>query len=310
MIWEFEVGSLEKCIVIHGLPAEIEAGTNPIELLKATVVNYQENLEFQLGTDMNMARSLAASACMKRGKPLTVAEMKTLVDKLLPVKPHLPVLQAIRPLCHDLEDIKNNLNSSNGLHWQMWLNLLIINVLVYLTFKLFCPNSIYSLILPYFPSIVNCSRPFSDCAPACSTTIPMAFATYCSIWWPCILLALSLNTLLDQTIFISLPVGRATQWYFSPFPVRWTGGRGFWCYQRGNDFYERSMYPNLKMMVFPFPLRSGPSYWWACFWRLIYFQVLPILQLALPILLTWGDAMGAFWLTIGDSAMWDDDDEC
>ena len=112
----FEIGEFGKnTFVIHGLPAGLEAGTNPIELLKATVVNYQENLEFQLGTDMNMARSLAASACMKRGKPLTVAEMKTLVDKLLPVKPHLPVLQAIRPLCIMISKTsKNNLNSSNG----------------------------------------------------------------------------------------------------------------------------------------------------------------------------------------------------
>lgn len=104
----FEIGEFGKnTFVIHGLPAGLEAGTNPIELLRATVVNYQENLEFQLGTDMNMARSLAASACMKRGKPLTVAEMKTLVDKLFACETPFTSPSGHKTFVHyDLEDIK------------------------------------------------------------------------------------------------------------------------------------------------------------------------------------------------------------
>ena len=121
----------------------------------------------------------------------------------------------------------------------------------------------------------------------------MAFATYCSIWWPCILLALSLNTLLDPNDFYFFTCRRATQWYFSPFPVRWTG-RGFWCYQRGNDFYGAHVSQSQNDGI-PIPFEIRAIVLVGLFWRLIYFQVLPILQLALPILLTWGAAMGSIF---------------
>lgn len=104
----FEVGEFGKnTFIIHGLPAGLEAGTNAVELLKTTVVNYQANMEFQLGTDANMARSLAASACMKKGKPLSVTEMKTLIDKLFACETPFTSPSGQKTFIHyDLDDIK------------------------------------------------------------------------------------------------------------------------------------------------------------------------------------------------------------
>ena len=51
----------------------------------------------------------------ERGKPLTVAEMKTLVDKLFACETPFTSPSGHKTFVHyDLEDIKNNLNSSNG----------------------------------------------------------------------------------------------------------------------------------------------------------------------------------------------------
>lgn len=104
----FEIGEFGKnTFIIHGLPAGLETGTNAVELLRSTVVNYQENLEFQLGTDMNMARSLAASACMKRGKTMGVQEMKILIDKLFACETPFTSPSGHKTFVHyDLEDIK------------------------------------------------------------------------------------------------------------------------------------------------------------------------------------------------------------
>lgn len=104
----FEIGEFGKnTFVVHGLPAGLESGTNAVELLKATVVNYMENMEFQLGTDINMARSLAKSACMKRGKVLSITEMKGLVDKLFACETPFTSPSGHKTFVHyDLDDIK------------------------------------------------------------------------------------------------------------------------------------------------------------------------------------------------------------
>ncbi|MBK8701988.1 MAG: DNA mismatch repair endonuclease MutL [Saprospiraceae bacterium] len=104
----FEVGEFGKnTFVVHGLPAGLEPGSNAIELLKQLVVSYNENLEFQLGVDVNMARSLASSACLKRGKPLSVTEMKELVDQLFACETPFTNPSGHKTFIHyDLEDIK------------------------------------------------------------------------------------------------------------------------------------------------------------------------------------------------------------
>ena len=79
----FEIGEFGKnTFVIHGLPAGMEPGTNPSILLEQLVSQYKDNLELQLGIDENLARSLAVSSCIKRGRSMNVEEMKQIIDGL------------------------------------------------------------------------------------------------------------------------------------------------------------------------------------------------------------------------------------
>jgi DNA mismatch repair protein MutL len=104
----FEIGEFGKnTFVIHGLPAGLDSSANSVELLKSVLNTYNENLELQLGIDINVARSYASCACIKRGKTLSVHEMKKLIDELFAcqtpfVSPggHKTFVQ------YDLEDIK------------------------------------------------------------------------------------------------------------------------------------------------------------------------------------------------------------
>jgi DNA mismatch repair protein MutL len=68
--------------IIHGVPAGLEI-TIPMELLVEKLIHqYTENLEFDLGIDENLARSMAVSASIKRGQKLDEREMKFLIDRL------------------------------------------------------------------------------------------------------------------------------------------------------------------------------------------------------------------------------------
>jgi DNA mismatch repair protein MutL len=79
----FEIGEFGKnTFIIHGLPAGLDASVNGVNLLKDIVSAYNENLELQLGIDVNMARSMAACACLKRGTHLSVEDMKKIIDQL------------------------------------------------------------------------------------------------------------------------------------------------------------------------------------------------------------------------------------
>jgi DNA mismatch repair protein MutL len=68
--------------VINGVPANLEINRTVAELIEFTVDQYIENSEFQLGVDENLSRSLAVSASIKRGKNLSVKEMKSIIDQL------------------------------------------------------------------------------------------------------------------------------------------------------------------------------------------------------------------------------------
>ncbi|MFM2392602.1 MAG: mismatch repair endonuclease MutL [Bacteroidota bacterium] len=79
----FEIGEFGKnTFVIHGIPAGMDSGTNSIELLNDIIDNYNENMEFQLGIDLNIARSFAQAAALKRGKQISVEDMRKIIDQL------------------------------------------------------------------------------------------------------------------------------------------------------------------------------------------------------------------------------------
>jgi DNA mismatch repair protein MutL len=68
--------------VVHGTPADL--GTNVQEelLLEKVLAQYKGNLDLDLSTRDNLARSMARNASLRRGQPLTVTEMTELIDQL------------------------------------------------------------------------------------------------------------------------------------------------------------------------------------------------------------------------------------
>jgi DNA mismatch repair protein MutL len=70
-----------QSIVIHGIPVGMEEKS--IEPIIDGFLNaYQENLEFKIEMNENLSKSLAQYSSIKRGKYLSVEEMKTLIDQL------------------------------------------------------------------------------------------------------------------------------------------------------------------------------------------------------------------------------------
>jgi DNA mismatch repair protein MutL len=68
--------------IINGVPVNLETNMSIAALIELTVDQYIDNIEFQLGVDENLSRSLAVSASIKRGKSLSVVEMKKIIDQL------------------------------------------------------------------------------------------------------------------------------------------------------------------------------------------------------------------------------------
>jgi DNA mismatch repair protein MutL len=68
--------------VIHGTPADLASGQAEEKVLERVLSLYRENLDYSLGTQDNLARSMAFSAALKRGQPLTPLEMQELIDRL------------------------------------------------------------------------------------------------------------------------------------------------------------------------------------------------------------------------------------
>jgi DNA mismatch repair protein MutL len=69
-------------LIIHGMPAEIEASANPQHLVESMINLIKEELDLKHDTGENIAKALARQAAIKRGKSLTIPEMKEMIDKL------------------------------------------------------------------------------------------------------------------------------------------------------------------------------------------------------------------------------------
>ncbi len=67
---------------IHGSPAELGGGHAEEMLLEKVLTQYKGNLELQLGTRDNLARSMARNAALRRGQTLNAQAMQDLVDRL------------------------------------------------------------------------------------------------------------------------------------------------------------------------------------------------------------------------------------
>ena len=72
----------QRTYVIHGEPVGIEKSGSGKMLVEKLLHQFENNLEFQLGINENLARSMAASTAIKPGSSLNVEEMDELIDQL------------------------------------------------------------------------------------------------------------------------------------------------------------------------------------------------------------------------------------
>jgi len=71
----------DNSIIVHATPAELEENSTE-DTLDRFLSSYEENIEFQLGIAENLARSLAKSTSIKKGKRLSEEEMQSIIEKL------------------------------------------------------------------------------------------------------------------------------------------------------------------------------------------------------------------------------------
>ena len=67
---------------IHGTPANLGGGQSEQLLIEQVLAQYKANLDLDLGTRENLARSMARSAAVRRGQVLSVTAMEDLIDQL------------------------------------------------------------------------------------------------------------------------------------------------------------------------------------------------------------------------------------
>jgi DNA mismatch repair protein MutL len=79
----FEIDSFGgDSFVIHGAPAHVSSVGTEEELILRLLDQYKNNLDLNTGVHDNLCRSLAKSTALRRGQPLSVAEMQELIDQL------------------------------------------------------------------------------------------------------------------------------------------------------------------------------------------------------------------------------------
>lgn len=92
--------------VIHGIPSEIYGKPDAEKMLEQLIEQFKSNLALQIDTRENLARAMARSSAIKRGKSLTVPEMQELIDRLFACE--LPYKSPSGRNCfltYDLEDL-------------------------------------------------------------------------------------------------------------------------------------------------------------------------------------------------------------
>ncbi len=76
----------QNTFIIHGTPSGLDSSISIDTLVEKLLFQYVQNLEFELGIEDNLARSMAFSSCIKRGKRLEKEEMTRLIDQLFGCK--------------------------------------------------------------------------------------------------------------------------------------------------------------------------------------------------------------------------------
>jgi DNA mismatch repair protein MutL len=72
----------QNTFVIHGTPVGLDNSVSIEQVIEGILDLYVQNLEFELTIEDNLARAMAASSCIKRGRKLDKEEMINLIDQL------------------------------------------------------------------------------------------------------------------------------------------------------------------------------------------------------------------------------------
>lgn len=72
--------------IVHGTPCPLENNANIENIIDHLISQYVNNLEFELGIEDNLARSMSVSSGLKSGKKLDKQEMTALIDMLFACK--------------------------------------------------------------------------------------------------------------------------------------------------------------------------------------------------------------------------------
>lgn len=97
--------------IIHGTPSALDNNINIESIIEQLIDQYVNNLEFELGIEDNLARSMSVSSCLKRGKKLEKQEMTALIDMLFACK--IPSKSPNGKKCYviyDLDEINKRFN--------------------------------------------------------------------------------------------------------------------------------------------------------------------------------------------------------
>jgi DNA mismatch repair protein MutL len=89
--------------IIHGTPAGLDNSVSIEHIIEQLISNYVNNLEFELGIEDNLARSMAVSSGIKKGKRLEKQEMNALIDMLFACK--MPEKSPSGKKCFVLQDM-------------------------------------------------------------------------------------------------------------------------------------------------------------------------------------------------------------
>lgn len=96
-----------NAFVVHGWPANLGSHVQEEMLLERVLEQYKNNLEMDLSTRDNLARSMARNASLRRGQSLTSEAMRELIDQLFACSMPFSSPSGRKSLVqYDLEEIK------------------------------------------------------------------------------------------------------------------------------------------------------------------------------------------------------------
>lgn len=72
----------QNAFVIHSIPADMPGNKNQQQIIEKLIEQYKSNMELNLGIRENIARAMARSTAIRRGRLLTTKEMQVLIDQL------------------------------------------------------------------------------------------------------------------------------------------------------------------------------------------------------------------------------------